>query len=221
MNKYFKNYLIIWAILLVLFNVIAFTFVLAGVGSFNMSFFLVYFYTLVAFLVQLVVMYYGTKNITKEKLFYNMSYIELSYTMLIIMLLFSSVYLFFTKWFILLISCIILAIYTIKIIKAYTAVDIVSNIDNKVKEKTSFIKNITIDIETLVKNNKEITELKELYELVRYSNPVSNENVLNIEQEIKLNIDKLEELIENKKDIKEISNNIKKLINKRNNELKK
>ena len=75
----------------------------------------------------------------------------------------------------------------ISIIKANIAADIVSNLDEKIKVSTFFIKSLTADVEGLVsraQSAKVKEECKKIYEKVRYSDPMSNVEFREIEIKI-------------------------------------
>ena len=81
MKKLFKSYLILWAILLVLFNVIAFVSVgWSGQEKYTASFWIGYIAIMLMFGGQLYCAYLAFKADTAKKLFYNLSLIRISYT---------------------------------------------------------------------------------------------------------------------------------------------
>ena len=84
MKKLFKSYLVLWAILLVLFNVIAFVSVgWSGQEKYTASFWIGYIAIMLMFGGQLYCAYLAFKADTAKKLFYNLSLIRISYTGLI------------------------------------------------------------------------------------------------------------------------------------------
>ena len=90
MNKNFKLYIICWAILLALFNVICFVTPneAAGLNKFGGAFWIGYIFITAAFIGQLVCAYIAFKAENLKKLFYNLPLITLSYTGLILTLIF-------------------------------------------------------------------------------------------------------------------------------------
>ena len=85
------------------------------------------------------------------------------------------------------VSILVYAFAVISIIKAKVAVSVVAGIDEKIKVQTFFIKSLTVDAEHLM-NTSKTTELKALakkvYEAVRYSDPVSNAVLVEVEEKI-------------------------------------
>lgn len=98
------------------------------------------------------------------------------------------------------IAVIIIVISSIKLVKICFAVDTVQNLDEKVKVQTFFIKSLTIDAQTLVQEARtdEVKQIaKKVYDAVRYSDPVSNEILANIESSITLKFKEFEEAVIN------------------------
>ena len=87
----------------------------------------------------------------------------------------------------------------ISVLKAKAAADIVDEIDRKIKVQTFFIKSLTMDMESLMPRaqSEEIkTELRKVYETIRYSDPMSSDALTNIEAQITLKLDSLPKSVE-------------------------
>lgn len=191
MKKVFKFYSIIWAVLLALFNVISFVSVgWSGIPKYTPSFWVGYTFITLSFIGQIVCAYFALKDNDIEKTFYNVSLIAASYTGLILSFVFGGLCMIISLlpyWVGILLCAIVLGINVIAVIKASAVVDIVSNIDEKTKESTLFIKSLTVDAESLMSRAKSETikaECKKVYEAVRYSDPMSNSALISIESEI-------------------------------------
>ena len=81
------------------------------------------------------------------------------------------------NWIGVVLCFVVLAFTAISIVKATAAGDIVSEIDEKVEIKTSLIKALAADAESLMSVAKApelMTEVKKVYQALRYSDPVSN-----------------------------------------------
>ena len=191
MKKAFKSYFAIWAILLVLFNIIAFV----SVGWINQekytpSFWVGYVFITLALIGQLVCAKtaFNAKNL--QKLFYNIPLISLSWTGLIVSFVISGLCMLISPlpYWVGVIACsIVLAIVAIAIIKASVAADAVSAIDDKIKFQTFFIKSLTVDAEGLLARaqTEEIkSECKKVYEAVRFSDPMSHDMLAATESQI-------------------------------------
>lgn len=86
------------------------------------------------------------------------------------------------------IAVLIIALGIIELIKAKTAVNYVAQTDEKIKTNMAFIKEMTVESQNLM-NRAKAPMLKtictKVYEALRYSDPMSNENLADIETRIK------------------------------------
>lgn len=192
MNKRFRTYAVIWAILFALFNVICFVSPneMAGASKFVGAFWTGYIFITLAFIGQLVCSYFALKAESLQKMFYNIPLITISYTGLIVMLIVGALAMAIPNlpnWIGIIACLAVLAFTAISVITAKAAGAIVSGIDEGVQAKTSFIKKITLDAENLV-NRAKAPMLKKLcikvYDAFRYSDPVSNTQLSDIENRI-------------------------------------
>lgn len=192
MKKTFGFYSIIWAICLALFNVIVFVTPneAGGMSKFGGAFWVGYIFITLAFIGQLACAYFAFKPSDKQKVFYNIPLITVSYTGLIIMLIAGTACMAIPNlpnWLGIIVCLAVLAFTAIAVLKAAFAVSVVTEIDERVKVKTFFIKSLTVDTEHLV-NTAKTTELKALakkvYEAVRYSDPMSNAVLVEVEEKI-------------------------------------
>lgn len=224
MKKYFKYYGICWAIALVVFNVITFvaaneTVGLASVGS---SFWVGYAFITIAFIGNLICSFLFFKEENKSKMFLNIPIIQLAYSALIVSLIVGAVAMAVPQipyWIGVIVDVLVLAFYAIAIVKASAAADIVHNVEQKVKTQTFFMKSLTVDIEMLAEKEKnpEIKEqLKKLAKMARYSDPMSNDALSDLESKIANQVNELK-TAENKL---EIINQINLLVTERNKKIK-
>ena len=201
-KKIFKFYSVIWAILLVLFNVISFVSVgWAGIEKYTPSFWVGYIFITVAFIGQIICAYFALKDNDIKKTFYNVSLISTSYTGLILSFVFGGLCMIISPlpyWVGIILCTIVLGLNVVAVVKATAAVDIVSGIDEKVKENTLFIKSLTDDAESLIaraKSENIKVECKKVYEVVRYSDPMSNGALASIENDITIKFSKLSDAV--------------------------
>jgi hypothetical protein len=224
MKKNFKFYAIIWAIMLALFNVIVFVVPVIKDGSFWAA----YAFVTVAFIGQLACAYFAFKAENLQKMFYNVPLIKISYSGLITMLVFASIFMaipFLPAWIAIVVCALILALNAISIVKASKAAELVEEVDQKVKVKTFFIKSLTVDADTLMARatTEEIkAECKKVYEAVRYSDPMSNDALATVESEITVKFAKLTEAVASAdaEQVKELANEVVILIGDRNKKCK-
>lgn len=226
MKKYFKKYLIVWIILLAAFNAVAFLIPAApGTEKFTMSFWIAYVFIMLALIGQLICTYRAfAKSETKEALFLNMPVITISYTGMILTMIVGAVCALVPAipgWIAAVAGIVITAVYAIAVIKAETAAEMITNIDSRVKEKTSFIRLLTVDAEAALGsiNNPEIkSEAQKVYEAIRYSDPMSNEGLKEVEINIMDSYKKFKGFAEegDTDKAKEAAADLVKLIGKRN-----
>ena len=127
---------------------------------------------------------------TKEKMFLKVSQLRTAYIVTVLSVILGSIYLFVATVpdFIIYIGVVLVyGLAVISILKAKVAVSVVAGIDEKIKVQTFFIKSLTVDAEHLM-NTSKTTELKALakkvYEAVRYSDPMSNAVLVEVEEKI-------------------------------------
>lgn len=188
MKKTFGFFSIIWAILLALFNVIVF--VTPTPTKFTDVFWTGYIFITIAFVGQLVCAYFAFKPSDKQKVFYNIPLVTISYAGLIVMLIAGTACMTIPNlpnWIGIIVCLLVLAITAIAVLSAAFAASVVTEIDQRVKTKTFFIKSLTVDAEHLM-NTSKTSELKALakkvYEAVRYADPMSNAVLVEVEEKI-------------------------------------
>lgn len=230
MKKYFKYYGICWAIALVVFNVI--TFVVAnetiGIALAGTSFWIGYAFITIAFIGNLVCSLLFFKEENKSKVFLNIPIINLAYSALVVSLIVGAVAMAVPQIPYLvgvIVDVLVLAFYAIAIVKASAAADIINDVEQKVKEQTFFIKSLTVDADSLMaraKSEEMKSETKKVYEAIRYSDPMSNIALENIENQIQNEFNAFADAVKND-DItlaKSSANELVILINDRNKKCK-
>ena len=192
MKKSFKIYSLIWAICLAVFNVITFATPneIGGVSKFSGSFWVGYIFITIAFIGQLTCAFVAFKAENLKKFFYNIPLLSISYGGLVAMLIVGSIFMavaVLPEWIAIIVCVIILAFNAIAIIKATAAADIVSGIDEKIKTQTFFIKSLSGDAQSLMtsaKSDELRVEAKKVYEAIRYSDPMANAALSDLDAQI-------------------------------------
>lgn len=211
MKRIFNAYAAVWAILLVVFNVIAFVAPgWSGIEKYSSSFWIGYVVITLAFIGQLVCAWkaFNTDNLTK--FFYNVPLITVSYAGLIATFICGGICMLLSNlfgWVALLVCMVVVAITVLAVIKAGTAGEMVEEIDKKIETKTAFIKNLRVDAEMLVakeENPEAKKALSSLAEKIRYSDPMSNPALADIENEILYKFNALKTSENKVDDVKEI-----------------
>lgn len=230
MKKYFKYYGICWAIALVVFNVI--TFVAAnetvGLAAVSSSFWVGYAFITIAFIGNLICSLIFFKEENKGNVFLNIPIINLAYSALIVSLIVGAVAMAVPQipyWIGVIVDVFVLAFYAIAIVKASAAADIVNDVEQKVKAQTFFIKSLTVDADSLMaraKSDELKAETKKVYEAIRYSDPMSDDALANIENQIQNEFNAFADAVKNNDiDLAKFSaNELVILINDRNKKCK-
>lgn len=192
MKKSICTYGIIWALCVALFNVIVFVSPneVAGMNKFGGAFWVGYVFITVTFLGQLACSIFTFLKKDSKKLFYNLPLISISYSTLIAMLIVGSIVMAIPNlpnWIGIVVCLAILVFNVIAIIKATAAANTVSGIDEKIASRTLFIKSLTTDAEGLSVSatSDELRSLaKKVYEAIKYSDPVSNTALADLDSQI-------------------------------------
>lgn len=216
MKSKYKYYLIIWALIVIAFNVIVFVVprTIAGVDRFSGSFWVGYTFIMIMLVVQLGIGWLTCKEENLTKVFYNFPLIRISFTGMIIMGLVGMACMLIPVlpvWVGILFCLLVLIFNVIALVSAHVAISTVEEIDKKIKGKTFFIKSLTIDVEILKEKASipEISnELISLYDTVRYSDPMSDDALASIESQITLLMSDLSVGVE-KADIDVVKKNVK------------
>lgn len=230
MKKTFHFYAICWAILLVVFNCVVFLIPneIAGISKFSGSFWVGYVFITLSMIGQLVCAYFAFQQDSLQKFFYNVSLITISYSATILSVVVGAICMaipFLPPWIGAIVCLLILGFSAVSVIKAKAAVDIVSEIDEKIKAKTFFIKSLTVDAQSLMaraNNDPMKSELKKVYEAIRYSDPMSNDALSGIEAQITLKFDALSKAVDsgNGEEVQAVAEDLLILLQNRNSKCK-
>lgn len=184
---------LIYVILLGVFNLLVFTI------SKNHSpvFWLSYGCMTFAFVVQILSMFLSFKTADVETVFFGIPLASFSIYYLAAELVIGTLFMIFQQASFLLalvIQVLVLAAFLIIAIISLLARDTVQEIGNNIKEKVSDLKSVLIDVE-MMRDSCGDPELKEklrrLSETIRYSDPMSNEAVENVEARIQRKVSEL------------------------------
>lgn len=226
MKKSFSIYSIIWAICLAVFNVITFVTPnkIGEVSKFGGAFWVGYIFITVAFIGQLACAFAAFRAKNLNKLFYNVSLISISYGGLVAMLIAGGIFMAIPElpeWIGIIVCVIILAFNAIAVIKATAAAGIVGGIDGKIKTQTFFIKSLTVDAQELMTSTRSEElrlEAKKVYEAIRYSDPMSNEELTRLDSQIESGFTAFSDAVkaEDVELTKQIANELIETVEKRN-----
>lgn len=222
--KYNKNvirFLICMSILLVLFNVIAFAVPFAKTAVFWIS----YAYGMIAILVQLIVMkiaFSGTT--TARSQFYGFPIARIGIVYAIAQVILSIIFMAFGKfipvWIPIVLFTVILGVAAIGFIAADATRDEIVRQDKKIVKNVSFMRNLQSKMNMLVsqcKNPELKKEVEALAEDIKYSDPVSNDSLKEIERELCFYIEDLQKaVVDNEDNAVEICKKAKSVLAERN-----
>ena len=228
MKKIFKNYVVIWVIAVIIFNILCFVTPneIPGYYKINATFWVVYILIMIAFAGQLYCANIAFKAENAKKLFYNMPLITVSYAGLAVMLTVGGLCMALPDlpaWLGAILCLMILGFTAISVTKAAAAADIVQDADSRIKADTLFIKSLTADAESLIskaKTEEAISACKKVYEAIRYSDPMSNPALAGLESQIAIKFSEFSKAVENGDDTGILVDEIITLVGDRNKKCK-
>ena len=229
MKKRVGLYIAAWAVLLVLFNVIAFVSVgWSGQEKYTSSFWIGYVFITAMFIGQLICSIMAFKADNEKKLFYNISLIRTSYIGLVVSFIVGGLCMLISPlpyWVGVIICAIVLVANVLSVVKATSTIEEVERVDEKVKEQTFFIKSLTVDADTLVASAKsEVVkaECQNVYDAIRYSDPMSSDALASVEAQITIQFHSLSEAVEvdDCELVKAVASNLITLLSDRNKKCK-
>lgn len=227
MKTSFKIYALIWAIGFAIFNLVAFVPVVSIEGAeISSSYVIATIFCDIMFFAQLGCGYFAFKPENKQKVFYNIPIVTTSLMSLLVTIVVAVVLALIPdvpNWLTALILAIVTLISVVAILKSHFVAETISKIDDKVKAKTFFIKNLTVDAETLISKastDEAKAEAKKVYEAIRYSDPMANEALSSLESEITSKFTAFENAVVSGEALEETSKALLVLIEERNNKCK-
>jgi len=193
MKKNFKYFALIWAVCFVLFNAI--TFLVPneafGITRFDKPiFWIAYALIAAAFAMQLVTAYMFAKNNEKEKMFLKVPVLKIGYSAVVVSLVVGLAFMLFPvlpAWIGAIVCLLVAGYFIIACVRAYVAATVVSDVGEKVKQKTSFLRSATVEAENITARaaTPEIkVNAKKVYEALRFSDPMSAPELESLEREI-------------------------------------
>lgn len=223
MNRNFKYYIAAWAVLAVIFNVIAFaTPAVAGASKFDGAFWSGYVLIMLALIGQLVCAYFAFKAKSKEQIFLRLSLVTVSYSALILSFVVGAACMLIPNlpnWVGIILCALILGFTAVSVIKANAAVELVRETDTRVKEKTAFIRMMTVEADNLMaraQTGEAKAMCKKVYEALRYSDPMSCNALSGTEAEISEKFSAFAAAVKNGENASELADELLALIGDRN-----
>ncbi|MBE5737153.1 MAG: hypothetical protein E7348_02005 [Clostridiales bacterium] len=222
MNKNFKYFGIIWLVGFVLFNAITFLIPneVFGVTRFDKSvFWIAYALISLSFIAQLITAYKFVKDDSLDKAFLNIPLLKTGYIAIIVSVIVGIVFMIFPvlpSWLGAIVCLLVAGYFVIACVNAGVVANLVSDIDKQVKTKTAFIRLAIVETESVMARatTEEIKlEIKKVYEALKYSDPMSNPALDDIEQEIDNGLKELKKAVMENNDKKVVEISITLLLN--------
>lgn len=182
-------YLIVFAV----FNLLVFVIAKEKNSVFWMS----YAFMCFAFIVQIVSMFLALRSLETETVFMGIPLASLSMYYFFAAIFVGAVFMFFQNAsfkLALVLQVLILAIYTVAAILALMSRDIVQDVNDNLKESVEAVKTLNVNIEVFIPQVSDPAlkkALKKVSETVKYSDPMSNEAVADIEEQIMQTVNEL------------------------------
>lgn len=190
---------VIYAIVFAVFNLLVFMIF----NQKNSVFWISYAFMCVAFVVQIASVIISFKKPETENIFMGIPVVSLSLYYFFAAMFAGAVFMIFQiapVKLAIIVQTLILAIYAVVAILATLTRDVVQDVNDNLTEKVREIKTLNVDVEVLIPQVEDPAlkkALKKLSETVKYSDPMSNDAVAEIEQQIMGEMNTLRVHIEN------------------------
>ena len=220
MKRYLKKYTASWLVAVLAYNALAFVLANTVGAGLTTNFWITYAAVMVGFVGHFVCTRMVINQDNIERVFLNLPVISITIIGLSLLLIIGVIFLVVSNipyWVAVVLCVLVVAGSTIAVINATTAAELVEQVHTASQNAQQTIRTLTAKVKVMADAQTEANlkrEYTKLYEALRYSDPVSNSSLVQIEDEI-------EELVEELKDIEktEISVHVAKileLINERN-----
>ena len=231
MKRQRNIYLLIWALTFIVYNVIIFavlpnSYTIAGAeySKFGGAFWIGYIGITIAFIGNLAVsMLFFSRSENAAKAFLNFPLLNISWGALITTFIAGTIIMAIQaipNWVGTIICILILFFYAIAVITATSAADAVEAVEEKAKTRTSTMKKLPADAEALIAqapNDEMRSECKKVFEALRYSDPMSSDELADIETRISAKLLDFSDAVRDGKteEVKAISKALQQLIQNR------
>ena len=197
---------VIYTIIFAVFNLLVFVIANEKNGVFWMS----YAFMCIAFLVQIASMLLALRSLETETVFMGIPLASLSLYYFFAAIFVGAVFMFFQNApfkLALVLQILILAIYAVVAIMALMSRNVVQDVNDNLRENVEAIKTLVVDVDVFVPQVNETdlkNALKKLSETIKYSDPMSNSAVAEIEEQIMQTVNELRINIENSRNAEAI-----------------
>lgn len=169
-----------------------------------------YAFMCIAFIVQIASMLLALRSLETETVFMGIPLASLSLYYFFAAIFVGAVFMFFQNApfkLALVLQILILAIYVVIAIMALMSRNVVQDVNDNLKENVEAIKTLVVDVDVFIPqvNDPSLKKsLKKLSETIKYSDPMSNAAVADIEEQIMQTVNELRINIENSRNAEAI-----------------
>lgn len=182
------------AIAFVMFNVIAF----AIPTTKNATFWIAYVFSSIAFISQIAIWKYAFKGTdTLKSKFLGIPLISVGIRYLIVQIITFVIFMAFPiipSWVAVVVCTLIVGISGICLIGTETGIEEINRVEEKVEKNVFYIKSLQVDVEMLASAEADAdtkATLEKLADKIRFSDPMSNDALIDLEQEIAIKVKEL------------------------------
>lgn len=202
-NKKGKMIACIFAIAFITYNIIFFT--ICGFKDHSPVFWISWAFMVIAFgIIAVCGLFLGKQGLFLQDWMFGYPIVKYSTIYIIFELVFSIVFVIFEKtvpygWAFAA-QFLGLAVYLVLAISCFISKETIKEVKNKVSDKTRFIKLLRTDVEMLVEKCGDVVlkeQFRKFAETVRYSDPMSNEALFELEKELAYTISECDKAITN------------------------
>lgn len=196
----------IYAIIFAVFNLLVFVIVNEKNGVFWTS----YAFMCIAFVVQIVSMLLALRSLETETVFMGIPLASLSMYYFFAAIFVGAVFMFFQNApfkLAIVLQILILAIYAVVAIMALMSRNVVQDVNDNLRENVEAIKTLVVDVDVFIPQVSDPSlkkALKKVSETIKYSDPMSNAAVADIEEQIMQTVNELRINIENSRNAEAI-----------------
>ena len=191
MKKALWIYVAVWTACLAVFNILAF--LVPAFENFpkdTVVFWIGYALTTLVYIANLVStikFMHGNGHKYAEKRFYRIPLVRKHLLFLAVMTVIGYVSVIIPNWVCAILCLVVIIVYLLSILKTSIAISEVERVGENVKQKTQFIKMLTVDAQAL--DSRASSEAKALthkvYEAIRYADPMSDNALSSVEDKLK------------------------------------
>lgn len=209
MNRGIKYYLLAWGIAVVIFHAVMFLFPDTVLGTDDSAFWIIYVTIFISFIGQAVCSYIYAKKDKKEERFLYIPVVLISYIALLMTLLLALQAMtlrFLPDWFTIIVAILVVAYYAFGVLRTIAAAEMILDTSERVDNQTQVIYSLIARAKALqqVANEEILPFANKVYELFRYSDPMSSSVTASVDNELVMLFEKFSIAVQNgKKDTAE------------------